>query len=254
MKQQSLGSPFATGVRADTGAGLPALMTPGGALIHALAYHPLPLPLIPNLSAVTVAMPSSGYSSLITGTLQAAGPIAPASGVMGEAPAVSQVTLAAGSNATNGAYVGKAIRITGGTGSGARGTIIAYVGASKIATVNWGTGPAGVAGVPASLDATSTYDLAIDAFNKAKILVKTEYGNSTCTAGLRVCLRDVNGKVIVAAKQTPVNLGITDQATSGFLAEGFEVSTDGMDTAYLIVDTAAAGGSSPSVSAWAVGV
>jgi hypothetical protein len=253
MNPQPISNGFYSGVRPDTGVGLPALIGQGGALIHANAYQLALLPVIPNLAAVAVAMPTAGYSSLVTGTAQAGGKTTPASGIMGQVPAHGTITLAAGASATDSAYVGKAIRITTGTGAGARGTITAYVGATKVATVNWGTGASGAAGVPAALDNTSVYELSIDCFNCSKIIIKVEYGNSTCTAALRVGIRDQNGKVCVAAKQTPVNLGISDQATTGFLAEGFEVATDGMDTAYVFVDTAASGGSSPSVSAWAVG-
>lgn len=211
-------------------------------------YYASQLTSIPLLSAVSVGMPMAGYSSLVSGVLQAATVTAAQDDTRGS------VTLAAAASVVDNAYKGMAIRITSGSGVGARGRIVSYAGATKVAMVEWGTGAAGSAGIPSVLDTTSNYELSIDVAGRQKVIVKTEYSNSTCTAALRVCLRDGNGKVVVAAKQTPVNLGISDQATVGFLAEGFEVSTDGMDTAYLIVDTAASGGASPSVSAWAIGV
>ncbi|HET6384382.1 MAG TPA: hypothetical protein VFJ58_13395 [Armatimonadota bacterium] len=213
--------------------------------LTATVYQEAALPLSPQLLNVSVAMPASGYSSLVTGTLQTAGAVLPAG---------SPVTLDPSASGTNDAYKGLAIRITGGAGSGGRGTILSYVGSTKIAMVAWGTGSAGSAGVPAALDDTSVYDLSVDCYNRGKVIVKVEYSNSSCAAGLRLVLRDPNGKAVVAAKQTPINLGITDHATVGYLAESFEVATDGMDTAFLIVDTAASGGSSPGVTAWAAAV
>jgi len=220
-------------------------------LAAAVVYQEAVFPSLAGLAAVSVAMPSAGYKALTTGTAQAGGAITPATA---SAPASSTLTLAAGASATDNAYLGRAVRITAGTGAGARGTITGYTGASKIATVNWGTGYSGSAGVPASLDNTSVYELSIDCYGRGKVLVKVEYGNASCTAGLRVALRDSNGLAVISQKQTPANLGITDGATLGNLGEGFEVACDGMDTAYVFVDTIASGGVSPTVSAWAVAV
>ena len=220
-------------------------------IASAIVYQDALFPALPALSAVSVAMPTAGYKSLLTGTAQAGGSITPATAT---APAFSTLTLAAGASSTDNAYLGRAVRITSGTASGARGTITAYVGSTKIATVNWGTGYSGSLGVPASLDATSVYELSIDCYGRGKVLIKTEYGNATCTAGIRVALRDANGLAVISQKQTPANLGITDGGTIGDLGEGFEVACDGMDTAYVFIDTAASGGTTPTVTVWAVAV
>ena len=221
--------------------------------VSAIAYQDSTLPLVAGLSAVTVAIPMAGYHSLVTGTAQAALAVAPADPAHG-LPAMSLLTLAAGASSTTDAYRGLAIRITAGTGTGARGTVTAYNGTTKVASVSWGTGQSGSAGVPAALDSTSVYELSIDCFNRGKVIVKTEYGNASCTAGISVALRDANGLVLDTAVQTPANLGQTDKATVGYRARSFEVPTDGMDTAFLQVETAAAGGVSPSVTAWGAAV
>lgn len=229
------------------------MQTPSRSDVAAIAYQEAIFTALPLLNAVTVAIPTAGYNSLITGQLQAASSITLADPVH-FALATSTVTLASNASVTNNAYRNLAIRITAGTGAGARGTITAYNGTNKIATVNWGTGQSGSAGVPSALDSTSQYELSIDCFNRGKVVVKTEYGNASCTAGVSVCLRDANALVVDTAVQTPVNLGQNDKASFGYRARSFEIPTDGMDTAFLQVDTAASGGVSPSVSCWAVAV
>lgn len=219
----------------------------------AVAYQEAAFPLVPLLSAVTVAAPTPGYHSLVTGALQSATPIIPADPVH-NLPANSVVMIAGGDSPLNGAYAGMAMRITGGTGAGARGTIAAYNGATRQATVNWGTGASGSAGVPAALDATSQFEISIDCYNRGKVVVKTEYSNAACTASLSVALRDSNGLVLDTATMAPANLGYNNLGTVGYRARGFEVPTDGMDTAFLQVDVAAAGGTSPAVTAWATAV
>ena len=64
---------------------------------------------------------------------------------------VSTIVLAAGANATNSYYNGQVIVITSGLGSGQSRIITAYVGGTKVATidVNWTTTP----------DATSVYSV-----------------------------------------------------------------------------------------------
>lgn len=66
-----------------------------------------------------------------------------------QAGAASTITLAAGSNTTNGFYNQQYVYINGGTGIGQRKRITGYVGATKVATVDsaWTTNP----------DAASTY-------------------------------------------------------------------------------------------------
>ena len=65
---------------------------------------------------------------------------------------ITTITLAGAASAQDGAYAGMRITLTGGTGSGETATIVAYDGASRVATI----APAWVA-IP---DTTSTYDVA----------------------------------------------------------------------------------------------
>lgn len=67
------------------------------------------------------------------------------------AGSAGSITLAAGASATDGAYNGMAINITGGTGLGQSATISTYTGAAKVALL---TGPFGVV-----TDATSVYTI-----------------------------------------------------------------------------------------------
>lgn len=71
------------------------------------------------------------------------------------AGAASSITLAVGASAVDQAYRGMVIEITGGTGSGQRRVIKAYVGSTRVATVfpAWDTTP----------DATSQYAIAANA-------------------------------------------------------------------------------------------
>jgi len=66
-----------------------------------------------------------------------------------QAGASGSITLDTGSSATNGFYLGRFVRITGGTGAGQVRLISGYTGSTKVATVspNWSTAP----------DATSTF-------------------------------------------------------------------------------------------------
>lgn len=71
-----------------------------------------------------------------------------------QAGAAGSITLAAGASATNSLYVGLQVSIQSGTGAGQSRTITAYVGATKVATVdaNWATNP----------DNTSVYQVSVD--------------------------------------------------------------------------------------------
>ena len=66
-----------------------------------------------------------------------------------QAGTANTITLAAGASATDGQYVGSIVYLGGGTGSGQTGTVKAYNGTSKVATIynNWGIVP----------DSTSVY-------------------------------------------------------------------------------------------------
>ena len=80
--------------------------------------------------------------------------------------AAGTITLASGASATNSLYVGETVMIYGGTGAGQSRVITAYVGSSKVATVdhNWTTNP----------DSTSTYRvLATSANGAANVLLAT---------------------------------------------------------------------------------
>ena len=84
-------------------------------------------------------MAETTTSSAVTGTAQAG--------------SAGSITLAAGASATDDAYVGMVISLTGGTGSGSSGIITDYVGSTKVATVQKTT----AAFTP---DGTSTYSIA----------------------------------------------------------------------------------------------
>lgn len=101
------------------GAGTAGAAAPYGALLRAC-----------GLSQTLLA-------SALTGTAQAGG--------------ANTITLAAGASSVDGVYNGLLVSITGGTGSGQTGNIIAYNGTTKVATVaaNWTTPP----------NATSTYSV-----------------------------------------------------------------------------------------------
>lgn len=77
------------------------------------------------------------WSTLLNGTAQAG--------------AATTITLAAGSSASNSFYVGAVVRIVSGTGAGQERYITAYVGTTKVATVDaaWVTNP----------DSTSVYQI-----------------------------------------------------------------------------------------------
>ena len=68
-----------------------------------------------------------------------------------QAGAASTITLDAAASATNGQYVGNWLHITGGTGAGQYAQVSAYVGSTKVATVQpaWSTAP----------DNTSTFEI-----------------------------------------------------------------------------------------------
>jgi hypothetical protein len=105
-----------------------------------------------------------------------------------QAGAAGTITLDASASATNGFYVGCTVRIRGGTGSGQGARVItAYVGATKVATVdwNWITTP----------DATSIFDVW---FNDLAAL------NSALIMGANVT--SWNGTVVA----TPATAGIPD--------------------------------------------
>lgn len=86
-------------------------------------------------SEVTGNVTLTATTTAITGTAQAGG--------------ATTITLAAGASATDDAYNGLYVSLTGGTGSGQYALITDYVGATKVATVDatWTTNP----------DATTTY-------------------------------------------------------------------------------------------------
>jgi hypothetical protein len=83
-----------------------------------------------GLSATTLAAPLTGTAT---------------------AGSVTSMTLAAGASASDGAYVGMTVNLTGGTGAGQSAVIASYVGATKVATF---TAPLGTAA-----SATTTYTL-----------------------------------------------------------------------------------------------
>lgn len=75
------------------------------------------------------ALAEAVQSAAVTGTAQAGG--------------ANTITLAAGASATDHAYVGMPITITAGAGAGQTRLIVAYTGATRVATVDrpWGTQP-----------------------------------------------------------------------------------------------------------------
>jgi hypothetical protein len=73
----------------------------------------------PLLTASCMAAPTTG--SAVTGTAQAG--------------SAGSITLASGASSVNDFYVGLPITITSGTGNGSKGLITAYVGSTKVATV-----------------------------------------------------------------------------------------------------------------------
>jgi hypothetical protein len=108
---------------------------------------------------VTVSMEVELAGSGTAGSAPAYGPLLRACGlaevltaaaVTGSATAGSttSITLAAGASSVDGAYNGMSISLTSGTGSGQTGTIIGYVGSTKVATVAvpWTTSPAAATG------------------------------------------------------------------------------------------------------------
>lgn len=110
-----------------------------------------------NKLAFDVALASSGTPGTapkIGKLLRACGwaeTLTASGGDTAAAGGASSITLAAGASATNDAYNGRFISITGGTGSGQTRVISDYVGSTKVATVGvaWATVP----------DATSVYSI-----------------------------------------------------------------------------------------------
>jgi hypothetical protein len=100
-------------------------------------------------------MAETTTSSAVTGTAQAG--------------SAGSITLAAGASASDDAYIGMVISLTGGTGSGSSGVITDYVGSTKVATVQKTT----AAFTP---DATSTYSIAANVSYKP---VSSSFGSAT---------------------------------------------------------------------------
>jgi len=105
------------------------------------------------LKACGMAETTTG--SAVTGTAQAG--------------SAGSITLASGASATDDAYVGMIISLTGGTGSGSSGVITDYVGSTKVATVQKTT----AAFTP---DGTSTYSIAANVGYKP---VSASFGSAT---------------------------------------------------------------------------
>lgn len=79
------------------------------------------------------------------------------------------IKLAAAASATDDAYIGMPVRLTGGTGSGQTRTIIDYIGSTKTATVDraWVTTPDIT--TTYSIDANTTYGLVSSGFEGATV-------------------------------------------------------------------------------------
>jgi hypothetical protein len=133
-----------------------------------------------------------------------------------QAGAATTITLDAGASATDGRYVGYGIYLYGGTGGGIRGvgqerTIIAYVGATKVATVAqaWGTNP----------DNTSTFILYVNPWTNVGMWNGTAVA-TPATAGIP----DVNAKNWGNVTVTGMPMPTYTQPT-GFLAATFPSGT-----------------------------
>lgn len=156
--------------------------------------------------SLEVEMAGSGTA----GTAPAWGPLLRACGVAetvlaaahtGTAQSGSTATtikLAAGASASNNAYLGMAVRTTGGTGSGQKKTIIAYDGATKVATVE--------AAWTATPDTTTTYS--VDA-NVVYAPVSSGFDSTTIYFNLNGVLHKTLGSrgsvaMVLANNQIPV--------------------------------------------------
>jgi hypothetical protein len=128
-----------------------------------------------------------------------------------QAGGASTVTLASSASVSNGDYVGYKITILSGTGSGQTGTITAYVGSTKVATVTpaWATPP----------DATSVYEV-IPAGNCHRYGIfnasqnSTIYGNDTNLGGASTGLQESG----TGTMGLPVGTTGTTLALSGALS------------------------------------
>lgn len=102
---------------------------------------------------VTRTLPGTLTPSAVTGKVTLTASQAAVTGTAQSGSTSNTIKLAAAASATDDAYNGMYVTITGGTGSGQVRYITDYVGSTKVATVNsnWTTTP----------DATSTYSLAV---------------------------------------------------------------------------------------------
>lgn len=164
---------------------------------------------------VTVTMEVELQSSGTAGTAPAWGPLLRACGmsetlngaaVTGSATGggANTITLAAGASSTDGAYNGMPIRITSGTGSGSSGTIIAYNGTTKVATVaaNWATAPANLSGY--SIDQSAVYKPISSGFESVSIYAQPQDSVSGNSPLHKITGCRGNFEINMTAKQIPV--------------------------------------------------
>lgn len=161
-----------------------------------------------------------------------------------QAGAASTVTLAAGASASDGFYNGMPIRITSGTGSGSSGTIVAYVGSSKVATVAfpWAVAPAAASGY--SIDANALYRPVSTAFESATVYFNVDgvLHKGTGVRGTLALAWKVKDIPVLRFSMTGIYNTVTDTAAPTPVYTGFLTPvpvTNGNTTPYSLHSFAA---------------
>jgi hypothetical protein len=130
-----------------------------------------------------------------------------------QAGGASTITLASGASATDSLYVGCVVKIYGGTGAGQARVITAYVGSTKVATVDraWQTNP----------DNTSTYAVLADVMAKVdsslQVTAASVQGNVTGSVG---SVTGAVGSVTGAVGSVTGNVGGNVTGSVGSIASG----------------------------------
>lgn len=180
-----------------------------------------------------------------------------------QAGAATTITLDSGASATDDAYKGMVLRVTGGTGAGQIREILSYAGATKIAEVSraWGTNPDGTSTFRISkgmvFDKSPTEILHIRrAFYNAqanaaggatktyyeKIFIKNANGSSNLSTGT-IALTDATGLVSFGVVSTLDDTGSNGAGNRQSAPSGitFDATTKNIANAQVLTFGAAQG-------------